>query len=307
MAASIRRHLAGASTPSSSTSTTRRDTSCTRATPRSTRLRDWRGSSGTCIRAGSSRCGRRSARPRLRGGPRRGLRPVGGIPRPVPQPADRRVLDQYGLHREVNPCSSSGRGQLDDPYALGGSDIDVLDDPRSGRCRRRCRRPWLDGRGRRDDRQTQVLAVAHRLRSRTFSTKRREVGGVVTDSCACGVDRDRDRGCRKLLVFLGAAMVATPHPRNGGWLIRVARHAACRSLIEPTGQFSPWAYRRRQVAAVAARPGRPAARMSRGSAPIGTCGWGGRTSPGDLGGGRASAGKAGPPGRRFARARPRTM
>src|SRR3954467_7080502 len=31
MVGSIRRHLAGASTPSSSTSTTRRDTSCTRA------------------------------------------------------------------------------------------------------------------------------------------------------------------------------------------------------------------------------------------------------------------------------------
>ena len=42
---------------------------------------------------------RRSARPRLRGGPRRGLRPVGGIRRPVPQPADRRVLDQHGLRR----------------------------------------------------------------------------------------------------------------------------------------------------------------------------------------------------------------
>ncbi len=53
----IRRHRAAASTPSSSMSTTRRDTSCTRATARSTRLRDWESSSGTCIPVESSRYG----------------------------------------------------------------------------------------------------------------------------------------------------------------------------------------------------------------------------------------------------------
>ena len=34
----------------------------------------------------------------------------------------------------------------------------------------------------------------------------------MTDSCACDADRDPDRSCRRLLAFLGAAMVATGQP-----------------------------------------------------------------------------------------------
>jgi len=43
-----------------------------------------------------------------------------------------------------------------------------------------------------------------------FSTKRSEIGGAVTESCACGAGRDRS--WRRLLAVLGAAMVATGQP-----------------------------------------------------------------------------------------------
>ena len=45
-----------------------------------------------------------------------------------------------------------------------------------------------------------------------FSTKRWKIGGVMTDSCASGADRDRS--CRRLLAFLGTAMIATGQPMH---------------------------------------------------------------------------------------------